>query len=181
MNLERSRDVPSALSRDGSFRSVRRRARSGMTLVEVMLGFVIMGTAALAALSALLFGWRVADANLRALSAMEAARSVSEQILTLDFDTLGGVALPVDVPSSTLGSLTVGVWNNRTDDIHNTPSNLADDLVLSIKPEVRMSSDDNPVKCVQVIVRFSWEENSFFAKRTREDAITIVRSPLTNY
>lgn len=155
--------------------------RAGMTLIEVMLGMVIIGTTALATLSALLFTWRVADSNLRALNAMEAGRSIAEQVMTLDFTTLGGSTLPVDLPSLPNGSLVVGSWNNRTDDIHNTPANPHDDFAISIKPEVAVSDDSSGVRCAQIVIHYSWEERSFFARRTREDSVTIVRSPIAAF
>lgn len=152
-----------------------------MTLVEVMIGFMVMGMAALSALSAILFSWRIADSNLRSLAATETARSVAEQILVLDFDDLALASLPVDVPSNPGGSLTVGAWNSRSDDMHNTPDSTSDDLIMAIRPEITMSDDSSGVRCAQIIVRFSWEEHSFFTARTREDAITLIRSPVSAY
>ncbi len=152
-----------------------------MTLVEVMIGFLIIGMAALSALSAILFSWRLADSNMRAVTAMETARSIAEQILVLDYDALTLASLPVDVPSSPDGSLMVGAWNSRTDDVHNTPANTADDLILSIMPKITMSDDASGVRCAQIIVRYSWEEHSFFTPRTREDSITLIRSPVSAY
>ena len=157
------------------------RSKSGMTFPEVMIGFVIIGTAAMAALSGILFSWRLADSNLRALGAMETARAVAEQVITLDFETLAGVTLPIDVPSNPSGSMNVGVWNNRTDDIHNTPGVTADDLIMSFKPQFAFSNDESGVRCAQIVIRYSWEEHSFFSSRTREGAITLIRSPISAY
>lgn len=135
----------------------------------------------MAALAGLLFSYRISDANLRALAATANARAVAEKVVTLDFGTLAGTSLPVDIPSMPNGSLTVNSWNNRTDDIHNTPSNTVDDLVFGIRPEVAQSNTGSGFACSQVIIRYRWEENSFFRTHTREDAITVVVSNVPSY
>jgi hypothetical protein len=152
-----------------------------MTLVEVMVGFLVLALTVLSALSGIMFAWRVSDSNLRAVTALEIARSVSEQIITLDFETLQLTTLPVDLPSSPSGSMTVGIWNNRSEDIHDTPANTADDLIVGVWPEIEVTEDSSGARCARVVVRIFWEENSFFTRRTREDAVTIVRSPVAAY
>lgn len=150
-------------------------------MIEVMLSLVLVGTSALAGLSAMMFAYRVADANLRALGALSAARAVAEQMATLDFDTLAGNTLPVDIPTSATGTLTKNTWNVRREDIHGTPTKISDDLVLSIRPEVVQSNDRTLFSCSQIIVRFRWEENAFFATRTREESLTLVLSKINSY
>lgn len=153
----------------------------GLTLVEVMLAMVVLGLAALAGLSAMLFSYRTSDANLRALAALTAARTIAEQISTLDFDTLSGSSLPVDLPSSAIGTMTVNAWNERTDDVHGTSAQPEDDLVLSIRPEITLSDPTTLFSCAQVVVRYRWQETTFFTPRTREDALTFVLSPAESY
>jgi len=145
------------------------------------MSLVVVGTAALAGLAAMLFTYRQSDANLRQLGAMAAARAVAEQISTLDFDTLSNTTLPVDIPSSSTGSLTVNAWNARTDDIHGTPTNTSDDLVMSLRPEITLSDTSTLFACAQIIVRYRWQENSFFATHQREDSVTLVMSQVESY
>jgi prepilin-type N-terminal cleavage/methylation domain-containing protein len=171
---------PSAFPESFGRRQPRVR-RAGFTLIEVIMSLVIVGTSALGALAALMLSFRVSDSNLRALAALANAKAVTEQILTLDFDTLGGNTLPVDVPSSSVGSLTVDQWNDRRDDIHGTTGTTNDDLVMSIRPEITQSNLTSGFGCTQVVVRFRWEENSFFATNQREDSITVVKSTVPTY
>lgn len=145
------------------------------------MSLVVVGTAALAGLAAMIFTYRLSDANLRQLGANAAARAVAEQISTLDFDTLSNASLPVDIPSSATGSLTVNTWNARTDDIHGTASKTSDDLVMSLRPEITLSNSSTLFSCAQIIVRYRWEENSFFATHLREDSITLVMSQVESY
>jgi prepilin-type N-terminal cleavage/methylation domain-containing protein len=160
---------------------VRRRAtRRGLTLIEVMISLLLLGGAAFAGLSAMLFGYRRSEATLRELGALACARAVLEQIAALDFDTLAGTTLPVDIPSSSTGSLTVNTWNNRSEDIHGTTST-ADDLQLSIRPEVTRSNSSTLFSCAQIIVRYRWTETAFFSSRTREESLTLVASQLEAY
>lgn len=159
----------------------RARRRAALTLVEVMMGVLVIGTAALAALAALLFSFRLADSNLRSLTALSAARSVMEQIVALDYTTLSGTTLPVDIPSIANGSMSVSSWNNRTVDIHATPTLSSDDLVLSIWPEVTQSNPNTLFACTQVIVHYRWDETAFFKRRTREDSLTYVTSAVNSY
>lgn len=133
---------------------------------------VVIGTTALAALSALLFSWRVSNANLCTLLAHATATSVAEEIQALGFSGLDPHVLPIDVPSVPGGSLNVGVWNNRTEDFRNTPANPADDLKISIKPEFVTGVAAGSLEIAQVIVRYRWTERSFLAERTREESIT---------
>lgn len=149
---------------------------AGFTLVEVMLAMVVLGMSALAALAGMLFTYRASDANLRALAAWSNARAVAEQIQTLDADTLAKNSLPVDIPSSGVGSLIVNEWNERTDDLHATEGNPADDLALGLRPEVSQTASVTGFTCTQVVLHFRWTENSFFAPRLREDALTVVLS-----
>jgi prepilin-type N-terminal cleavage/methylation domain-containing protein len=154
--------------------------RRGVTLIEVIISLAIVGTAAMGSLSALLFAYRMSEANLRQVTALAAARSVAEQISTLDFETLSGTTLPIDLPSSSTGTLTVNDWNNRTVNFHATTST-ADDLVLSLRPEVTRSNSSTLFSCAQIIVRFRWQETAFFSPRTREDSITLVKSEVATY
>jgi len=143
------------------------------------MAMMVLGSASLAALAAMLFSYRTADSNLRAQAALANARAVAEQILTLDQGRLGGTTLPVDLPSSSVGALTVNEWNARTDDIRGTPGYAADDLVMSLRPEVVQPDSASGFSCAQVIVRYRWSENSFFAPRTHEDAFTLVLSDVS--
>jgi hypothetical protein len=146
-----------------------------------MTGFMILGLTALAALSALLFCYRLADSNLRATSALASARAVVEQIRTLDYGALGQPTLPVDVPSSAAGVLTAGAWNSRLEDIHNTPGNTADDLQLSLRPELTRVVGEDGTDRTQVILRFRWEETALLRRRMREDALVLVVAPVPAY
>lgn len=160
----------------------RRRTRAGFTLVEVMIGFMIIGTSSLAALAGLLFSFRTSDANLRSLTALAQARSVVEKAVTLDYRTLGGEpTLPIDVPSSTVGTLLVDAWNDRRDDVHGTPTDPSDDLVFSIRPEVTQTNLATGMACSQVIVRYRWQDHSLFRPRTRENALTVVVAQVPTY
>jgi hypothetical protein len=152
-----------------------------MTLVEVMMGMLVLSTALLAGLAGLLFSYRVSDANLRALAAMSAARSVAEQIVAVPYTDLLKSSLPVDVPSSSAGSLTLASWNARVDDIHNTPDNASDDLRFSINPQVTRITDSDGLDYVQVVIGVRWEETSFFTARTREDSLTVLVAPVSSY
>jgi prepilin-type N-terminal cleavage/methylation domain-containing protein len=168
------------------------RARA-FTLVEVMIALIVIGTSALGGLSGMMFAYRVSDANLRALAALADARSVAEQILTLDANTLAGATdpeetdatLPVDIPSSLVRSLEVNKgndkWNARTDDMHGTPDNPKDDLALSLQLEVVQPDAVTGFMCSQVIIHFRWTENSFFAPHVREDALTVVVSHIPTH
>lgn len=159
----------------------RRRGRTrGVTMVEVLMSMVLIGTASLGALSGIMFIYRVSDANLRQLGAVAAARAVAEQVATLDFDTLDDATLPVDIPSSSVGSLTANAWNDRTDNIHGT-SRTDDDLSLSLRPEITLSDSSTLFSCAQIIIRFRWVENAFFRPRTREDSLTLVMSKAESY
>lgn len=162
-------------------RTLRRHRRDGMTLVEVMMGMLVLSTALLGGLAGLLFSYRVADANLRSLAAISAARSVAEQVVAIDYTSLLGTTLPVDVPSSSVGSLTTSTWNLRTDDIHNTPSNPGDDLRLAINPQVTRITDSSGLDYVQVVIGVRWEEGSFFTTRIREDSLTVLVAPVSSY
>jgi prepilin-type N-terminal cleavage/methylation domain-containing protein len=159
----------------------RRRAGAGFSLVEVMIGLMILGTSSLAALAGLLFSFRTSDANLRALGALAQARSVAEKAVTLDYQTLAGATLPVDVPSSTAGSLEVNEWNERRDDVHGTPTDPNDDLVFSIRPEVTQTNLATGLACSQVIVRYRWQDHSLFRPRLRENALTVVVAQVPSY
>ena len=153
-----------------------------MTLVEVMMGLLVVTLTALAALSALMFSWRLADANLRSITAMAAAKSVAEQLIALPYDQLFESSLNVDVPSSTVGSLNTRAWNDRTDDIHNTPTKTSDDLVMSINPEVTHVQDEaSGVDFAQIVISYRWEQSSFFATRTRADYLTMVISKVSSF
>jgi prepilin-type N-terminal cleavage/methylation domain-containing protein len=156
----------------------RHHAR-GFSLVEVMLALMIVGTACLAALSALLFSYRTATSNLRAQAALANARAVAEQILTLDQGSLAGDELPVDVPSSMVGFLVAKDWNERREDIHGTPGNVDDDLTMAIWPEVVQPDPEGGFLCAQVIIRYRWTDDSFFTPRTREDAFTVLLSDVS--
>jgi prepilin-type N-terminal cleavage/methylation domain-containing protein len=83
----------------------RRDACAGFTLVEVLVGSMVIATSSLAALAGLMFSFRTSDANLRSLAALAQARSVVEKAVTLDYHTLSRETLPIDVPSSTVGQL----------------------------------------------------------------------------
>jgi prepilin-type N-terminal cleavage/methylation domain-containing protein len=173
-----------AFSETSADQKIRILARSrtssrGFSLAEVMLAMMVLGTSSLAALAAMLFSYRTADSNLRADSALANARAVAEQILTLDQGSLASSALPVDVPSNPSGSLTVNEWNERIDDIHGTPESPDDDLKMSLRPEVVQPDSAGGFLCAQVIIHYRWTENSFFASRTREDAITVVLSDVS--
>lgn len=152
-----------------------------MTLVEVMVSILVLGTTALASMSALLFSYRMADSNLRSIGAAAAAQSLAEQVLVLDYTTLSQDTWPIDLPSSAIGSVNVGEWNPRTDDIHNTPDESSDDLVMSFRPEIAQSDPSSGFLCSQVIIHYQWQEHSFFNERTREDSITIVVSNVPSY
>jgi prepilin-type N-terminal cleavage/methylation domain-containing protein len=174
-------DSISAPHREPASGRRRRGARPrGFTLVEVILSMAIAGTAALGALSALMFAYRMSDANLRQVTALAAARAVAEQISTLDFTTLAGTTLPVDIPSSSGGTLTVNTWNDRTFNMHGTAAT-SDDLVLSLRPEITRSNASTLFSCAQIIVRFRWQETAFFSPRTREDSVTLVMSEVATY
>ncbi len=152
-----------------------------MTLIEVMMGMLVLGTALLAGLAGLLFSYRVADANLRALAALSSARSVAEQIVAIDYPSLLGSSLPVDVPCSSIGSLAMGTWNARADDIHNTPTNANDDLHFAINPQVTRITDSTGLDYVQVVIGVRWEETSFFTTRVRENSLTVLIAPVSSY
>lgn len=145
------------------------------------MGMLVMGIVALAALAALLFSYRVSDANLRATTAAAAARSLAEQVTSLDYEALAFTSLPIDFPANNAGSLAIGAWTNRTFDIHNTPAQPADDLALSFRPDISRSLTGTGFACTQVIIRFRWVERAFFTARTRENSITVVRSGVPVY
>lgn len=156
-------------------------AMRGMTLIEVLLSFFVVCTTCLAGLSGLLFVYRVGDSNLRALSAASAVRSVGEQLVSVDYATLFGPSLPVDVPSNPGGSLLVETWNERTDDVHNTPDNPKDDLQLKIKPTVTRVRDANGLDYAQVVFSYQWIDSSFFVPRVREDLYTMIVAPVSSF
>ncbi len=146
------------------------------------MSFIVIGTTGLAALAAMLFAYRRSEANLRELGAFSAARAIAEQISTLDYETLGGSTLPVDIPSSAVGTLATNSWDNvRREDIHSTPDRVDDDLVINFRPEVTQSDDTTLFGCTQVVLRFRWQENAFFASRTREDSLTLVVAKVNSY
>jgi type II secretory pathway pseudopilin PulG len=155
--------------------------RRGMTLVEVLIGFFVIGTACMAGLSGLLFAYRNSDSNLCALTAASAVRSVGEQLVSVDYATLFGPTLPVDVPSNPGGMLTVDAWNERADDVHNTPANPNDDLRLSIRPRITRVVESNGLDYAQVVLSYRWVDSSFFVPRIREDRYTMIVAPVASF
>jgi hypothetical protein len=146
-----------------------------------MVGMFIIGTAALAGLSGLLFSLRLSHSNLNGLVAHSTAVSVAEQIRALGFGGLAADPLPVDIPSIPAGSLTLDVWNDRTEDINDTPSLASDDLQMSIRPEITRGTTEDGVEIAQVIVRYRWVDRSFFTARTREESLTFLLSSSSTF
>jgi hypothetical protein len=128
-----------------------------------------------------LFSYRTSDSNLRALRAAAAARSVAEQMVSVDYATLFGATLPVDVPSNPGGTLTVNSWNDRTDDVHNTPDVAEDDLFIKINPSVTRVRDANGLDYAQVVITYQWVDSSFNAPRVREDRYTMIVTPVSSF
>lgn len=158
-----------------------RGSRAGMTLVEIMMALTVAGTACLSAVAGLLMALRTADSNLLALQAASAARSVGEQLQTIDYDSLFGSSLPVDVPGSATGSLAVNAWNSRTDDFRRTPANSNDDLRYRLRPVITRITETNGVDYAQVVIQFEWTDTSFFAQRTRTDTFTTLVASVSTY
>ena len=161
--------------------SARPAGRGGLTLVEVMLGLTIAGTAALGGLAGMLFCLRMADSNLRALTAASAVRSVGEQLLTIDYASLFAADLPVDVPSNPGGSLQTNVWNTRVDDPNETPANPNDDLQMRIRPTITRIHDADGLDYAQVVISYEWIDSSYFVPRTRSDSLTMIVAPVSSF
>jgi hypothetical protein len=68
-----------------------------MTLVEVLIGFFVIGTACMAGLAGLLFAYRNSDSNLCALTAASAVRSVGEQLVSVN----------TNCPNGSVGSMAI--------------------------------------------------------------------------
>jgi hypothetical protein len=164
----------------GSFGRAR-NPTSGVTLAEVLIGMTVLGTACLSALAGMLMSLRIADSNLLALSAASAARSVSEQLLAVDYVSLFNAEIPVDVPSHPAGSLIVDAWNMRTDDLHQTPGNPNDDLRMQIKPFITRIKESDGVDYAQVVISYEWLDSSFFVPRTRSDTLTMLVAPVPSF
>jgi len=124
---------------------------------------------------------RTADSNLLALEAASAARSVAEQLQSVDYLTLFSTELPADVPSSPGGSLNVDTWNSRTEDFRHTPNNPHDDLQLRLKPFVTRVTQADGLDYAQVVIQFEWLDSSFFVPRTRADTFTMLMAPISTY
>lgn len=163
------------------FRISGRMSRRGMTLVEVVIGFAVLATTCMAGLSGLLFAYRMSDSNLRALSASSAVRSIGEQLVAVDYATLFGPSLPVDVPSNPGGALATDTWNDRTDDVHNTPENPNDDLRMRINPTITRVRDANGLDYAQVVLTYEWVDSSFFSPRTKQDKYTLLIAPVSSF
>jgi hypothetical protein len=146
-----------------------------------MLATTVVGTACLAGLAGMLMSLRTADSNLLALQAASAVRSVSEQLLAVNYRALFETELPVDVPSHPSGVLTVDSWNSRTDDFQHTPDNAKDDLQLRIKPVVTRITKTDGLDYAQVVLQYEWIDSSFFAPRTRSDTFTTLVAPVSSY
>lgn len=159
----------------------RRSRRAGVTLVEVMLAMTVVGTACLAGLAGLLMSLRVADSNLLALNAASAVRSVSEQLLAVDYLTLFNTELPVDLPSYPGGTLAVETWNVRTEDFRHTPDVPGDDLQLRISPFITRVTESDGLDYAQVVLEYEWLDSSFFVPRTRTDTFTMLVAPVASF
>jgi len=155
--------------------------RRGMTLVEVMFAMAVLGMTCLAALAGMLFSLRVAESNLLALTAANQVRAVAEQLQSVDYASLFSRSLPVDIPNSPTGSLTVEAWNDRVDDVHNTPANPRDDLQLSIRPTVTRITEANGVDYALVVLDYQWKDHLFFATRTRAGSFAFILSRMSIY
>ncbi len=146
-----------------------------------MIGMTVIGTACLAGLSALLMCLRTSDSTLLALQAATVVRSVTEQLQSLDYQSLFSEQLAVDVPSHPGGSLTVNTWNSRTDDFHHTPNNPRDDLQLKLRPAVTHVTQTDGLDCAQVVIEYEWSDSSFFAPRTHSDSYTLLLAPVSSF
>jgi type II secretory pathway pseudopilin PulG len=154
---------------------------AALTLVEVMIAMAVMGFTMFSALSGLLFSYRMAESNLRSLIALSTGRSITEQLMGLDYNSLLGPTLPADVPSSSVGSLDVDVWNARLADYRNTPDNTSDDLRIELNPHITRVVDSNGLDYVQVVVGVRWDDSTFFGTRVREEAISVILAPISSY
>jgi prepilin-type N-terminal cleavage/methylation domain-containing protein len=172
----RARSSPSRRARANTHRN-----QAGLTLIEVMVATVLGASACFAGLAGLLTSLRTADSNLLSLQAASAVRSVSEQMLSVDYLSLFSANLPVDVPSQPGGSLKAGDWNSRTDDFRHTPDNPNDDLQLRIRPSVTRIIQADGVDFAQVVLQYEWQDSTFFAARTRSDTFTMLVTSVSSY
>jgi type II secretory pathway pseudopilin PulG len=175
-------DSRSGRSRAGQSQDWRRdNDRAGTTLVELMLAVSLAGTACLAGLAGMLMALRTADSNLLSLQAAAAVRSVSEQLIAVNYLALFETELSADVPSNPGGTLTADIWNSRTDDFHHTPDNPRDDLQLKIKPSVTRITQTDGLDYAQIVLHYEWLDSSFFAPRTRSDTFTTLVAPISSF
>lgn len=162
-------------------RTLQRDSRKGLTLVEVMLAMIVIGTACLAGLAGMLTSLRTADSTLLALQAASTVRSVSEELLAVDYLSLFQSTLPVDVPSNPNGTLNVNAWNDRTDDFLQTPDNPNDDLHLSLRPSVIRVQQADGLDYAQIVIEYRWLDSSFFVPRVRSDTFTMLVAPISSF
>lgn len=170
--------------------------KAGFSLVEVMIGALILTMVGFGTLSGLLQTRRMTQGSINEGTAMTVAQGYLEQMKNMQFSLLDdpeitelinqGVADTLRV-SPVVSDPTVGagsdISNLKSLDINNTPDNATDDLVLDIvlyiEDITNLASEVGEAR--RIILRYSYTDNSIANGRTVTNTLVTVRSDVPTF
>jgi len=172
------------------------KGKDGFSLVEVMIGALILTMVGMGTLSGLLQARRMTQGSINEGTAMTVAQGYLEQMKNMQFSLLDDSEIMELINQGTADSLkvspavsdpTVGatsdISNVKSLDINNTPNDATDDLVIDFILYVEDITDVSAQvgEARRVILRYSYSDNTLLSGRSVTNTLITVRSDVPTF
>lgn len=171
-------------------------SKGGFSLVEVMIGALILTMIGVGTLSGLLQARRMTQGSINEGTAMTVAQGYLEQMKNMQFALLDNSEITELINQGAQDTLRVSpkvnnpsvgassdISNVKSLDLNNTPNNTTDDLVIDFVLYVEDITDTSLEvgEARRVILRYTYTDNSHLNGRTVTNTLMTIRSDVPTF
>ncbi|MBK1880388.1 type IV pilus modification PilV family protein [Pelagicoccus mobilis] len=179
-----------------SKKSLSSAGKDGFSLVEVMVGALILSMVGFGTLSGLLQARRMTQGSINEGTAMTVAQGYLEQMKNMQFSLLDEDSVSELINQGSADTLSVSpnvndptagassdIDNIKSLDINNTPDDDTDDLKINFVLYVEDITDTSSQvgEARRIILRYSYTDNSLLSGRVVTDTLVTVRSDVPTF